>query len=75
MTEEERALTKRWVDTWVAAGPELEKVREHDIRESDTKSAFRIFAGLAEMTVKTLPPLPTSGLVEQQRWFLKLAAK
>jgi hypothetical protein len=74
MTVEERTLAKRWVDTWKAAGPLLEKVREDDIRAADTIRDFQIFAGLAEMEVKKSPPLPTSGLVEQQHWFMKLAA-
>ncbi|HBJ83222.1 MAG TPA: hypothetical protein DDZ88_04980 [Verrucomicrobiales bacterium] len=74
MTDEERTLAKRWVDTWKAAGPLLEKVREEDIRASDTMRDFQIYAGLAEMEVKKRPPPPTSGLVEQQRWFMKLAA-
>lgn len=74
MTDEERSLAKRWVDTWQTAGPLLEKVREADIRASDTIRDFQIFAGLAEMEVAKRPPLPTSGLVEQQRWFMKLAA-
>ncbi|OYW70755.1 MAG: hypothetical protein B7Z37_29765 [Verrucomicrobia bacterium 12-59-8] len=74
MTDEERTLAKRWVDTWKAAGPLLEKVREDDIRAADTMRDFEIFAGLVEMEVKKRPSLPTSGLVEQQRWFMKLAA-
>lgn len=74
MTDEERMLAKRWVDTWKAAGPLLEKVREDDIRASDTIRDFQIYAGLAEMEVAKRPPPPTSGLVEQQRWFMKLAA-
>lgn len=74
MTEEERALAKRWVETWKAAGPLLEKVREDDIRASDTIRDFQVYAGLAELEVKKRPPSSTSGLVEQQRWFMKMAA-
>lgn len=71
MTEAERALTKRWVDTWAAAAPELQKVRDADIRAADTAQAMRIFTGSATWAAIHRPALPTSGLVEQQRWFAK----
>ena len=74
MTEAERELTKRWVDTWAKAAPELQKVRDADIRAADTAEAMRLFTGSAEWAVVHRPALPTSGLIEQQRWFAKLAA-
>ena len=74
MTEAERELTKRWVDTWAKAAPELQKVRDADIRAADTAQAMRLFAGSADWAVVHRPALPTSGLVEQQRWFAKVAS-
>lgn len=74
MTDAERALTQRWVDTWAAAAPELQKVRDADIRAADTAQAMQIFAGSADWAVIHRPALSTSGLIEQQRWFAKLAA-
>lgn len=73
MTEAERELTKRWVQTWVQAAPELQKVRDADIRAADTADAMKIFTGSATWAVQNRPALPTSGLVEQQRWFAKIA--
>ena len=73
MTEEERALAKRWVETWKAAGPLLEKVREDDIRASVTADGFRVFDGFVKAALINHPPKPWSGLVEQQRWFMKMA--
>jgi hypothetical protein len=74
MTDEERALTQRWVDIWRRAGPELERIREEEARDENTISAFEAFKGLALLEVQRRPPDPYSGLVEQQRWF-RLAAK
>ena len=71
MTESERADMKRWVQTWVQAGPELQKVRDADIRAADTAQSMRIFAGSASWAVINRPAEPWSGLVEQQRWFAK----
>jgi hypothetical protein len=75
MTEETRALTKRWVDTWKLAGPELQRQRDADARRADTIRAFAFFAGMPLHNLKTFPPEPTSGLVEQQRWFQKIARR
>jgi len=75
MTPEERANMKRWVDTWKLAGPELERMREEDIRNENTIRAFEVFEGMAFLATRNFPPEPTSGLVEQQRWFMMLAEK
>ena len=72
MTEAERELTKRWVQTWVKAAPELQKVRDADIRAADTASMIECCNSLFRDAVKNFPPKPASGLVEQQRWFMKL---
>jgi hypothetical protein len=64
----------RWVNTWIAASPALEKVRSRDVREADTAAALRSFTGSVLNTVRTHPPAPTSGLVEQQQLFRKFAA-
>ena len=73
MTEAEKLLARRWVATWVEAGPELQKIRDAEIRAAVTSQAMRIFTGSATWAAKSRPPAPTSGLVEQQHWFMKLA--
>ena len=72
MTEAERADIKRWVDTSARAEPELQKVRDADIRAADTASMIECTGSLFRNAVKDFPPKPTSGLIEQQRWFMKL---
>lgn len=72
MTEAERELIKRWVDAWAAAAPELQKVRDDDIRAADTAGMIECCDSLFRDAVKHHPPGPASGLVEQQRWFMKL---
>jgi hypothetical protein len=74
-TPEQWAQMKRWVDTWKKAGPELERIREEEIRNENTIRAFEIFTGMALLATRNFPPEPNSGLVEQQRWFMKLAKK
>ena len=74
MTPEEREKTQRWVDTWKRAGPELERIREDEVRHACTAEAVQSFRGMALLAASNHPPGQTSGLVEQQRWFRKLAA-
>lgn len=65
---------QRWVNTWIRAGAELEKVRQHDVRSANTAAAMRSFTGSVLHAVRTRPPAQTSGLVEQQRLFRKFRA-
>jgi hypothetical protein len=75
MTEHERELTKRWVQTWKLAGPELERQREVDVRAVVGAGTVEAFDSFYRQALITHPPKPTSGLVEQQAWFQKMRAK
>ncbi len=69
MTEEERQLTLRWIACWRRAGPELERIREEEIRATDTVRGIRVFEGLVVRALAQSPAKGESGLVDQQRWF------
>ncbi|HEX2749059.1 MAG TPA: hypothetical protein VHM91_13720 [Verrucomicrobiales bacterium] len=73
MTDAEKARLKEHAERWKRTGPLLEAQREEDVRQSDTLTAFAFFAGMPLHNLRNFPPLPTSGLVEQQRWFRKIA--
>jgi len=75
MTDVEKAELKAYVERWKRVGPLLEEQREEDVRRSDTIGAFAFFAGMPHRNLETFPPGPSSGLVEQQRWFRKIASK
>lgn len=70
-TQEEIALGKRWVETWRLAGEDLERIRRKELRELDTYRAIELLCGPADYTRPPRAPKPTSGLVEQQRLFMK----
>jgi hypothetical protein len=72
---EELARMKIWVNNWKTLGPELERMREEEIRNENTIRAFEVFEGMAFLANRNFPPEPTSGLVEQQRWFRILAER
>lgn len=71
---DERELMRRWVETWKRAGPELEAIRQREMREVDIAEAVRQLFGSSEH-LHHGPRLMTSGLVEQQAWFSLLRKK
>ena len=75
LSPDQIALARRWVKTWQEAGPRLERVRRDELRRLDPQRAIALLCGEADYTVPPRAPRPTSGLVEQQRWFMKMAAR
>ena len=74
-TPEQIAMGKRWVQAWKEAGPELERLRRQELRRLDVARTIALLCGPADYTVPPRAAKPTSGLVEQQRWFMKAARK
>ena len=68
----EREMIKRWVRTWQQAAPELEAIRRREIRELDTLQTLASLESAFNHATRTLPPRPSSGMVEMQKWFAKL---
>jgi hypothetical protein len=73
LTPEEIERTKKWVETWRKAGPILEKIRRNEVRNLDSFKTIAHLCGPADYTVAPRAPKPTSGLIEQQYWFMKAA--
>ena len=71
MTLEASAIATR-IAQWAAASPRLQEVRDTDIRGADTARALRHLTGTILLTASRLPVRSTSGLVDQQRIFLKI---
>ena len=74
-TPEQVAEGRRWVAAWRLAGPDLEKIRRKELRELDVLRAIEALCVPADYHVPPRAPGPTSGLVEQQRWFMKAAGR
>ena len=72
---EQIRLGKRWVQAWKEAGPELEMLRRAELRALDPQRSVAFLCGEADYTVPPRAAKPTSGLVEQQRWFMKAVRK
>jgi hypothetical protein len=74
-TPEQIALGKRWVETWKLAGTDLERIRRQEIRQLDTYRAISLLCGTADYTCPPRASRSSSGLVEQQRWFMQVARR
>ena len=63
---------RKWVQCWAKASRSLKEIRSQEIRSADTAAALRSFEGMLPRILESHPPLPWSGLIEQQRLFSKL---
>lgn len=70
-SSEQVALGKRWVETWKLAGADLERIRRRELLALDTYDTIALLCGPADYTCPPWAPRPNSGLVEQQRVFMK----
>lgn len=68
-------MVRRWVEGWRRAGAELERIRRAELRQIDGYRAIELLCGPGDYTQPPRAPQPTSGLIEQQRWFKKLAGR
>jgi hypothetical protein len=68
----EQEMLRRWVQAWKEAGPELEALRHREIRAADNLAVLAVLESAFNHALRTLPPRPSSGLVEMQNWLAKL---
>jgi hypothetical protein len=74
-TPEQLAQGKLWVQAWHDAGSALEQLRRRELRDLDSQQAISLLCGPADYFSEPRAPKPTSGLVEQQYWFMKAAGR
>ena len=70
-TPEQIAQGKRWVQAWKEAGETMEQLRRDELRRPDACRGIERLCGPADYRVAPRAPKATSGLVEQQSWFMK----
>jgi hypothetical protein len=66
-------FASEWMAQWRIAAARLESLRRREIRDLTEASAARVFALLDPPRPYQLRP--SSGLIEQQRWFAELRRK
>jgi hypothetical protein len=70
-TPEQIANGRRAVEAWKRASEAMELLRRQELRQLDAQKAIALLCGPADYTVPPRAPKPISGLIEQQRWFMK----
>lgn len=68
----EQAQLERWVATWRAAGPALERHKRVELERLETATALAQLATAFATALATAPVRETSGLVEQQQYFQRI---
>lgn len=61
----------RWMQAWRSAREALERVRRDELRSLDGPKTLALLTGPADYRTAPRQARPSSGLVEQQRWFKK----
>ena len=70
-TPEQIAQGREWVEAWKRAGAFMEQLRREELRRLDGYRAIEMLCAPWDYHQEPRAPKPTSGLVEQQRWFMK----
>jgi hypothetical protein len=60
---------QRFIDAWRRAGPELERMRNDELRALTEREGTRLATLLGVVT--EMRPRPSSGLVDFQRWMMR----
>ena len=72
MTQTEQQRIKRWVETWKRADSALNKIRRQELRAYDYRKNLKIIDDMLQWACDHAKVRISSGLVEQQRLFMKL---
>lgn len=70
MTEQEQI--REWVRIWKEAGPELEAIRQREVRDADNLVSLALLEPAFNLATRTMPARESSGLVEMQLHLAKL---
>jgi hypothetical protein len=63
---------KQWVENWKRVGPILEQIEMEALRAPGYEDGLANFGSLLDWCCKHSTPKPESGLIEQQRLFMKM---
>jgi len=76
MTESERKTIKKWIDIWQETGKALQEIKIQELRSDDYyEKNKQLLNEMLQYAYEHRTVRLTSGLVEQQRYFMKLREK
>ena len=62
---------KQWVENWKRVGPILEQLEAEELRSPEYENGLGDFTPLLDWCCERSVPTEESGLIEQQRLFMK----
>lgn len=71
MTEIEKTRARAWIENWERLGPKLDALRLEKLRSVNTAEAIESLQSAYRSARLHCPSRRSSGLVEQQRWFMR----
>ena len=71
MLAADKEKMKAWVEHWQRVGPILARIRREELRAFRYEDNIELVDSLLQLGYEFRTERPTSGLVEQQRWFMK----
>lgn len=72
MPAEDKENMEKWVKGWARAGKALEEIKRRELRAYNYEENREIIDGMLQWACDHRPARLGSGLVEQQRFFLKI---
>jgi hypothetical protein len=66
-----KTLMKQWVDNWKRVGPVLDRIKAEELRSPEYENGLDAFAPLLDWCCEHSEPDNETGLIEQQRIFMK----
>lgn len=69
---QDKEAIKLWVNTWKRAGLALEALKQHELELFDYTKQETVIDAMLQFACEHRIPRLTSGLVEQQQWFMKM---
>lgn len=70
--EQEQKDLKRWVEAWERAGKAMQEIKRQEMQDPDFwQKNWQLLDEMLQYAVDHAEPRQTSGLAEQQKWFMK----
>ncbi|MCK4936844.1 MAG: hypothetical protein KAR84_08320 [Elusimicrobiales bacterium] len=63
---------KQWVSCWQKAEPHLKRLRDLEIKNTDTAMGIKVLNDAFDSAISKFHPRKTSGLIEQQMYFRRI---
>ncbi len=75
MQKTDHDMTKHWVQTWQQAEPALQEIKKQELQNYNYAKNLPIIDDMLQWAYEHRTSRKTSGLVEQQRLFMKIWEK